>query len=55
LTHESAAGEALFLYIGACVALFFGGAGKFSVDAVIEHARHDKLDTKFKENNHVST
>ena len=31
-------GELIVLYLGACLMLFFGGAGKYSVDALIENS-----------------
>ena len=35
-------GELMVLYLGACLMLFFGGAGKYSVDALIDDAREEK-------------
>lgn len=45
LSHTSmgAAGEALFAYMTACMALFIMGPGRFSVDALIEGARHRRV------------
>ena len=41
-TPAGAAGEAIFLYMSACVVLFIGGAGKFSLDALIEGAADER-------------
>jgi len=30
------------LYLGACLMLFFGGAGKYSVDALIERSGNNE-------------
>jgi putative oxidoreductase len=35
-------GEPVVLYMGACLALFFLGAGKFSIDGLIESAQENK-------------
>ena len=35
-------GEPAFLYMGGCLAIFFLGAGKFSLDSLIEGAREKK-------------
>ena len=35
-------GELIVLYLGACLMLFFGGAGKYSVDALIESSRAEE-------------
>jgi len=35
-------GEMIVLYLGACLMLFFGGAGKYSVDALIERSGNNE-------------
>ena len=38
LGHNADHGELVVLYLGGCLALFFGGAGKFSLDALLDRA-----------------
>jgi putative oxidoreductase len=35
-------GELIVLYLGACLMLIFGGAGKYSVDALLDDTREEK-------------
>jgi putative oxidoreductase len=38
LGHSADHGELIVLYLGGCLALFFSGAGKFSLDALLDRS-----------------
>jgi putative oxidoreductase len=42
VTRKDQAGETIFVYMAACVALFFLGAGKFSIDALIAGSKEKR-------------
>jgi putative oxidoreductase len=43
ISREAPKGEQLLMYMGCSLALYFLGAGKFSIDAMIDRARGTKL------------
>lgn len=42
LGHNADHGELVVLYLGGCIALFFSGAGKFSIDALLDRSRKEE-------------
>ena len=42
VTRQDQGGETLFLYLAACLVVFFGGPGKYSIDGLIERKRATK-------------